>query len=265
MHPICFKAGPITIHWYGVMMALGFLAGLANWIALGRKQGRDSRFCSDLLFWLMVSGIVGARMAYVIANLDMFVEDPVSIFRVDQGGLIYYGGFLAAAGALLVFARSRGQTVRSLLDFGITSLPLGHAFGRIGCVINGCCFGTVFRGWPSITFPAHSLPWWQQVDARLIPATSSRSLPVHPVQVYEAIYNLVLYMVLVRLYRRPHREGMVAVVYFWLYPLGRFMFEFLRVPDHDYRAGLSGAQWLSIMIFAVGSYLFFRPGQAGKT
>jgi len=141
-HALSLHVGGLAIHLYGVMMALAFLAGLANWSFLGRREHRDFAFCSDLLFWIMVAGVVGARAAYVIADFAAFRDRPLSMLYVWQGGLIYYGGFLGAGLAILVFARLRRTGVAALFDFVITAVPLAHAFGRIGCFINGCCYGS---------------------------------------------------------------------------------------------------------------------------
>ena len=92
MMPDLFSIGPLTVHWYGVMMALGFLAGLLNWTLLGKPIGRDLKFCSDLLFWIMIAGIVGARTAYVLSDISYFLANPDRILRIDEGGLIYSAG-----------------------------------------------------------------------------------------------------------------------------------------------------------------------------
>ena len=264
MHPLFIKLGRLPIYWYGVMMALGFLTGLVNWVRLGQREARDASYCSDLLFWVIISGIVGARLAYVIANLRSFALAPLSIFRVDQGGLIYYGGFVAAGAALFIFARRRGERLIALLDFVVTSLPLGHAFGRIGCLMNGCCYGKIYKGWPSITFPSGSLAWWHHVDARLLDPSALRSLPVHPVQLYEAAFNLVLFVVLGWVYRRCKGEGRVVGTYLVMYPAGRFLFEHLRVAAHGRIGGLSDAQYISMLLCVFGVVLLLRAGKQAR-
>lgn len=252
MDPVCFHLGPLKVHWYGVMMALGFLLGLANWVALGRKNGRDFQYCSDLLFWVMVAGIVGARIAYVLTDIGYFVANPAKIIRIDQGGIIFYGGFLGAAAAVILFARARRENLTELLDFVVTSLPAAHAVGRIGCFINGCCFGRLWNGPAAVTYPADTLPWYVQLDAGQIDRYAATSLPVHPVQLYEAVFNLVLYLVLVWVYRHRRANGMTLAAYLLLYPVGRFALEFLRGDDRGGALGLSTAQLVGIMLFCVG-------------
>jgi len=266
MHPVCFEIGSLTINWYGVMMALAFLAGLASWTFLGRKEGRGYNYCTDLLFWIMVSGIVGARIAYVLKDIEPFLAEPTTILRVDQGGLVFYGGFLGSVAAAIVFARRRGEKMPAFLDFAATSVPLGHAFGRIGCFLNGCCFGREYGGIGAVAYPAHTHPWWHYVYAGKITRFDSHSVPVHAVQLYEAAYNVLLYVLLVWAYRRRKRDGHVAAAYLLAYPAGRFCFEFLRGDDRAEWLGLSVAQFLSIGLFAAGAVMWFlvrrRPHEA---
>lgn len=255
MHPDLFSIGPITIHTYGVMMALGFLAALVNWILLGRRVGHSAQFCTDLIFWVMVSGIAGARTAYVLENWQDYAAAPFSIIRVDQGGLVFYGGFVAAGAAIVIFARHHRQGLASFFDFVVTSVPLAHALGRVGCFLNGCCFGsrTVCAGC-GVQFPKASIPWYSQYHQRLLSADAPASLPVHPVQLYEAGFNLVVYGLLVWLFRKRLRPGMVMAVYLMLYAVGRFTLEFWR-GDRGERLEvwqLSIGQFISIPLFLLG-------------
>jgi len=243
-----------------VMMALGFLAGLTNWYLLGRKQGRDLNFCSDLLFWAMVAGVLGARAAFVFSEWPAFARDPLSIVRVDQGGLVFYGGFIAAVGAVAVFAIRRGIRVPELFDFAATSVPLAHAFGRVGCFLNGCCYGRLCKAWWGVRYPAQaggaheSAIWRDHLNAGFLQeGVHVHSLPVHPVQLYEAGLSLVLFAALVWMYRRKHREGTVASAYLVGYAAIRFAAETFR-GDWAHRMqwlGLSSAQWVSVGIVAV--------------
>jgi len=252
VHPICFKVAGLTVHWYGVMMALGFLAGLLNWSRLGRRTGRDFAFCSDLLFWVMVAGIAGARLAYVIANAGDFLKAPLTILYLHQGGLIFYGGFIGGWMAVLVFARVRRLGTLDLFDFAVTSVPLAHAFGRIGCFLNGCCHGIVHTGVLAVRYPAESLPWWVHVDQQRITQLASHSFPVYPIQLYETCFDLLVYALLVWAFRQRARRGSVSVLYLLTYPTGRFLLEFLRGDPRLHVLGLTVAQWLSVGLFLSG-------------
>ena len=95
--PVIIDFGSIKITWFGVMLASGFFSAYLTWVFIGRKTGRDSNFAADLLLWIMISGILGARIAYILANIDYFASKPLEMFMINEGGLIYYGGFIGGA------------------------------------------------------------------------------------------------------------------------------------------------------------------------
>lgn len=256
MHSVFLHIGVLTIRWYGVMMALGFIATFINWTLISRKA-QNLNFCSDLLFWIMISGIAGARLAYIFSDPFYFMTNPWLMFRIDQGGLIYYGGVAGACIAIFIFARIRKEKPAELFDLVITALPLAHAFGRIGCFLNGCCYGKIYDGPLSVAFPEKSPPWWNHVYAGQITRFTQYSLKVHPVQLYEAAFNLVLYVILILLYKRQKKTGLVTAVYMLAYSVGRFFIEFLRGDERMYvfDIPITVAQTISIGIFMAGIFL----------
>ena len=256
MHPICFTLGSFTVHWYGVLMACGFLAALLHWIMLARRENLNTQFCSDLLFWIMIGGVIGGRLAYVISDAAYYLRHPLEIIRIDKGGLIFYGGTIGVLVALILFARSRKIRISWLADFVASAAPLGHALGRIGCFMNGCCFGKPYDGIPSVTFPGGSPPWLRQQATGLLDSQALQSLPVHPVQLYEVAWNLLVYVVLLVAYRRRHRGGTVFAMYFMLYPLGRFVTETLRGTPRLFWGPMSAAQAISLVMIITGIVLF---------
>jgi len=262
LHPVFLQLGNFTLYWYGVLLALAFMASLASAAWLGRRQGKPFALYSDLLFWIIVSGILGARLAYVAANGSDFVKDPLSILNVRRGGLVYYGGFIGAALGLFLFARRRGEPLLNLADVVAASVPIGHVFGRIGCFLFGCCHGTLSSLPWAVRFPAESLAWENHVKAGWIQPEASCSLPVHPVQLYESALNLFVYAILVLTFRRPHVSGRIAALYLMCYPVVRFSLEFLR-GDHRLRTGMGVdfAQWTSVILFAAGLALWIVLGR----
>ena len=241
VHRVCFHIGSRPIYWYGVMMALGFLSGVWTWILLGRRDGRNSGFCSDLGVWIMLSGIAGARVAYVAASFGYYRQHLLEIVRVDQGGLIFYGGFLAAGAAIVLFARLHRESLTGLLDLVITGVPVAHALGRVGCFLNGCCYGA-----PS------GVPW----------AVRLEGVARHPVQLYAAALNLAIYALLIVLYRRtPRRNGDVLTAYLLTYPVVRYSLEFLRGDPRTQWGPLNTAQWVSVALLAVGGVLLATRGK----
>lgn len=232
MDPICFHIGSRPVYWYGIMMALAFLAGITHWNWMGRRTGRDVSLAGDLAFWLMVGGILGARAAYVISNFDYYRAAPHEIIRIDQGGLIYYGGFIGGAVAFFILAAWRRIQPLDLADFTITALPLGHAFGRVGCFLNGCCGGRV-------------------ADTHSVLAAG---LAHYPVQLYEACFNLGVYAFLTWFYlsHRGARKGSVLALYLMIYPVGRFLLEYLRGDERMRLGRLDIAQEISLALILIG-------------
>ena len=246
MNPICFHIGTHPIYWYGVMMALAFMSGMLHWQWLGHRTGRDTALASDLAFWLMVGGIIGARIAYVAANFNYFMAAPQEIIRIDQGGLIFYGGFIGGALSFLILARWRHIGVADLADFTITALPLGHALGRVGCFLNGCCGGSEA---PPASFLAAGLPHY-------------------PVQLYEAFLNLGVYGLLTWyfLFKRGSKQGSVVALYLMTYPLIRFLLEFIRGDDRmQIDGGLDVAQIISLALLLIGVTLWRFTQKRVKT
>lgn len=231
--PIAFSILGRPIYWYGIMVALGFLGAVWHWNHLARRQGLPEGLGSDLGLIVIVGGILGARVAYILSNLDHYLAHPLEMLRIDQGGLIFYGGFILATLAVIVFARVRGLPLLRVGDFTVSALPLGHAMGRIGCFLNGCCYGA-----PT------DVPW----------ATYVADAMRHPVQLYEASFNFILYAVL-HLLLRTARTGQVVAVYLMSYGTWRFLIEFLRGDDRLRTGGLDAAQLISLGLILIGAGL----------
>lgn len=246
MHPTAFQLGGFTLHWYGVLVALGFVAGL--WTASRRapRLGITGETIADLGPWLILGGIVGARVLYVVSYWDRsFAGKPLwEIFAIHHGGLVFYGGLMGAVLCTLIFVRWRNLPLWPLADVLAPSIALGHAFGRLGCLMNGCCYGRQC-----------DLPWAIQYPAN----PDLPPHPVHPTQIYEASLNLALYAGLAWLCRRRKFDGQVFAVYLVAYALLR---SFVEVFRGDYPARTFGlltpAHWVSVLIFVGGVVLWWK-------
>jgi phosphatidylglycerol---prolipoprotein diacylglyceryl transferase len=257
VHPELIRLGPLAIHWYGVMLALAFLLGI--WTASRRAPltGIAGENMADAGLWLILGAIAGARTFYVISYWDTVMANPLfprarwtEVFMVQRGGLVYYGGLIGASLACIAFARRRKLPLWKLADIFAPSIALGYVFGRIGCLMNGCCYGR-----------ACSLPWAIRFPEGnpLDPPT----FPVHPAQVYDSLLNLGFYFGLAWLYRRKRFDGQIFATYLMGYALLRSFVETFRgdySAEHLHR-GLTPAHLLSIGIFAAGAVLFWmrRP------
>ena len=250
MHKIAFQLGNFTIYWYGVLVALGLLAGL--WTA-GRRaplSGIRSETVIDLGPWLILGTIVGARGLYVLSYWrEDFASQPLwQIFNIRGGGLVFYGGLIGASLACILYVRLKKLPLWKIADLLAPSIALGHAFGRLGCLMNGCCYGR-----------ACDLPW-----AIHFPNDHpTHGAGVHPTQIYEAVLNLGLYAALAWLYRREKFDGQIFGAYLFLYGVARYFLEFLRGdPGRGEVFGgiMTGTQFISILLVIGGGIIWWlRP------
>lgn len=257
MHSELISLFGLHIQSYGLCMAVGFV--LCYWLArkLAALSGRRPDEVDTLILLAAASGIVGARIVYVAQNWTAeFAETPLRMFAFWQGGLVFYGGFLLAVAAFAVYARLKGERIFSLGDFCLVFVPLGHAFGRLGCFMHGCCFGG-----PSgdsalgVCFPPHSPAFVQQVAEGLISPYALKALPVWPTQLFEAAGCLVLFGVLWWVYRRWAKAlpGIAVAVYALGYALLRFAGEcFRNDPRGAEVLGMSFSQAVSVGLAAFG-------------
>lgn len=244
MEKEAFSIFGITIYWYGVFYAGGFLAAIVHWTRLAKRVQKPVELGSDAALWLMLGVVVGARAAYVMANWPSYAGHPLEMLNVRDGGLIFYGGFMGGVLSMALFAAFRHTPAWELGDFMITGLPLGHALGRIGCFINGCCYGS-------------------ETDSSLgVIFDGARH---HPTQLYETFGNLIVYSFLLAFYLTRPRSGRTVALYLMLYPVLRFMMEFFRGDERMTFLGMHTAQWISVGLFAIGLVVWFARRQAPPT
>ena len=206
MHPIAFDLGGFAIHWYGVLLAVGMLAGV--WTATRRcvLDKLQPTVITDLAPWLVGGVIVGARTLYVISYWDVqFAGKPLwHIFNLRSGGLVFYGGLIGAVAATYIYLKVKKLPVWKVADAMAPSIALGHAIGRIGCLMFGCCFGRVC-----------DLPWAVQFPE----GHPTHPDYLHPTQIYESLLHFALYLRLAWLYRRKKFDGQVFGMYLVVYAL----------------------------------------------
>lgn len=231
MHPDLISIGFLHIKTYGACMALGFLAAWQVIAWLCRRTGRNPEPLTNLVMLMMASGVIGSRAAYVIEHWrSEFAGHPELILRVDQGGLMFYGGLILAFVVFVAWCLVRKESMVRLADLLAVVVPLGHAFGRIGCFFYGCCYGRVSSSAWAVSFPRGSPAWYEQVNAGRIANDATSSLSVLPTQLFEAGAVLLLFLALVTLYCRfwSRRPGLVAGCYLAGYACIRFGIEVLR-------------------------------------
>lgn len=263
MNPEAFHIGPLTIRWYGIFVALGFLAGFLLASYRARRRGIPVEAMSDLLFWTMLSGILGARALYVAQNWSEFAANPAEIIRIDHGGLVFYGGFAAALLAVVALCRIRKFPLFVVGDILAPVVPLGQAFGRIGCLLNGCCFGRVYDGCCALHYPAASGVGHVQSMQGLAVQAGQGALPVFPIQALYSIMNLLTVAVLLAAERRCGLRGRLFGLFMALYGGARFFLEFGRGDYLGRVGGLTPAQIVCLVVVPVGVCLMWAGGRYG--
>lgn len=225
------------------MIALAFLAGLWTATLRARREKISGEHIADITLWLMVGAILGARIVYVATYWrEEFADQPFSeIFMIQHGGLVYYGGLIGAIVTGTIYIRWKKMPFWKTADVLAPSIALGNVFGRIGCLLNGCCYGR-----------ACSLPWAISFPANnpLNPPT----YPVHPTEIYDALLNFGVYLFLAWLFRRKKFDGQIFATYLLCYAVTRSFVEYFRgdYTNLHYHLGLTPAQWISVPIFVAG-------------
>jgi phosphatidylglycerol:prolipoprotein diacylglycerol transferase len=245
----------LPIYSYGVMLGLSLVVGWYLTLGLCEKDGLDRETMGSCYVWTAVSAVVGARLLFVLTNLDRF-DSFFDIFKVNQGGLVAYGGFLGGFFGSTVFCRLKKVRLLAWADCAVPSLCTGLMITRIGCLLYGCDFGKPWNGPWAIHFPARSPAFNQQVAEHLLSVDAAQSLAVHPTQIYESLNGLVL-LGLVMLVRRFRTfSGQTFVAFTMGYAILRYFVEILRADEQRGSIGpLSTSQFIGVCTFSAGAAL----------
>ncbi|RJQ33494.1 MAG: prolipoprotein diacylglyceryl transferase [Actinobacteria bacterium] len=212
MRPILFYIGSIPIRAWGVFVATGFLVGLFFAKLRAKEKGIEAALIYDLAFWLLLSGIVGARLFYVLGHTDYFFQHPTEIIYINQGGMAVFGsitlGFLVA----VIFCIQHKISFFMLGDIVVPGLLIGQAIGRIGCFFNACCYGSIANVPWAVKFP-------ELIGHR------------HPTQLYEAVLDFIVFGFLWILRDRFVKKGTMFLSGIAFYSAIRFLVELMRVSS----------------------------------
>ncbi|MDR3689395.1 MAG: prolipoprotein diacylglyceryl transferase [Fimbriimonas sp.] len=259
LHLGSFALGPIPIHSYGVMLIIGFLAGM--WLV--RRRAHLYGFLPDKVidmgFWALIAGVLGARIAFILQDLPDYLKNPRELFSPQFNGLTSFGGEILAVIAIVLWARRNKYSIVSILDLAAPGYLLGYAIGRVGCFLNGCCYGGVC---------SPSLPW----ATKFHDAVGYH----HPAQLYDSLMNLAALGVLLWLGRKKLLPGRMAATMLMLHGFARFVYEFWRAgTDDEVRRGLaSSTYWgtlpitqghaMALALIAIGVVWYFLAGRKAE-
>ncbi len=247
MNPIAFELGNLSIRWYGIMAAVGFV--VASFIMeKNRKHANLSKDdCGTLLLIALIFGLIGARLFYVIQFFyeKGYSRNLIRIFYLHEGGLVFYGGFILATLMVILYTRKKKMDTIRVLDVFTPAMAAAHGFGRIGCFLNGCCYGRATEAFWGVTAPKGTLLYYE-----------TDGMPVHPVQLLETAENFILCGIFWWMLKKNAPRGVVVSAYLAAYGLLRCFNEMLR-GDNDLFWKLTPAQWIGISMIITGSGMFY--------
>lgn len=235
MFPIICKIGPITIYSYGLMLAVAVIVCSALLSRDAKSFGLKSDQIFDVVFWSVIGGLVGARLFYIFLNWHFFKEYPLEMIMVQKGGLAWQGALILGTLSGLLYVYLKKLPLLLVLDLCAPYIALGHSIGRIGCFLNGCCYGRPVS-W-GIYFPLH--------EARL-----------HPTQLYDSAGLLLIFLVLKKYQGRVKWQGCVFALYMILASGLRFGVEYFRADHAILIWGMSLFQVVSLVLAGGGAALF---------
>lgn len=250
MYPTLIHLGPFPIHTYGLLIAIGFLTAIQVIKKLSVLSKLNLDHVLDLTFWSLLVGFLGARLLFVITRWDSFMNDPISIFKVWEGGLVFYGGPLLGFPFILYFLKKVKLPLWKTLDVLAPGLVIAHSFGRMGCLAAGCCYGR----------PTNA-NWGIKLNSELVDS-ALQGVYLHPTQIYESVSLFILFLGLLFVFKNKKFDGQVALVYFMSYPIIRSIIEIYRgdiIRGFVIDNVLSTSQFISILFFLLATFgLIYR-------
>ena len=249
MHPILFEIGPLTIRSYGVMLAIAFGVGALLASRRAERAGLDRGIIGDMVIRILVTALVGARLFYAAFHWDEFADQPWQVFspfqngKIGIAGLNYFGGLMSAALVSLIYLRRRGAPVWRTTDVIVPSVALGMGFTRLGCFLNGCCYGLPTEVLWGVAFPTHSAAGF-----------AFGGLHLHPTQLYSSAYGFMIFGALLATERYKRAEGGLLVLFVLLLAFSRFTVDFFRYYEGAMRVTLGG---VDISVNQVLALVFF--------
>jgi phosphatidylglycerol:prolipoprotein diacylglycerol transferase len=248
MYPILFRLDGFTIYAYGFFLILGTVVAGTLAVLKIQKEGLRIPFerVADLFFYSVLSALVGSRILFVLIHFDVYRKDPLRIFKIWEGGLVFYGGLLLAIGVSIAYMRWYRLPALKLFDLISPFLALGLSFGRIGCYFAGCCYGK-----------ETSLPWGVIFTD---PNSLARlGVSLHPTQLYEAISGLAIFSFLIWKEKRKAFDGQISLLFLFLYSAIRFFIEMLRGDPRGFlfQGLISTSQGVGIILAIPSAFMLF--------
>ena len=251
MYPVLFKLGPFTIYTYGLMVAIGCLVGFFYVRGEARRIGFDADKIMSLFLWVLISGFAGGRILYIIVEWERFLNEPLrTIF--GRGGFVFYGGFILAFGIGIWQIRRKSLNIWKTADIFAPAVAVAYAIGRIGCFLNGCCYGRSTDSWLGVSFPPES-------------PVGSLGEPLIPIQLISSLNLFIIFAVLIIL--RPYKkfDGQLFWIYVLLYGVSRSIIEIFRGDPRGHIWMFSTSQFIGIVFAFLALIMLGKLGREEKT
>jgi len=237
MCPIFLKIGNFVIYWYGVMVAIGVFLSSFLFQKYALKEGYTSKTISEIIFWTVLIGIFGGRIFHVIVHFHYYSKHLSEIIRIRNGGLAIQGAILFSLYFIYVYSKTNRINFLKTVDLIAIVTPLGQAIGRIGCFLNGCCYGKATESFFGVKFPF-------------------LTEKVYPTELFYFFMDIILFYFLLTFNKKKKRDGEVLSLYLMGFGLIRYFIDFLRGDLFFTSLGLFSTQLIGIFIFMIGGILF---------
>ncbi|HDP37355.1 MAG TPA: prolipoprotein diacylglyceryl transferase [Candidatus Atribacteria bacterium] len=236
MYRILFTVGSFPVYSYGVMIALAFIMAILLAMKEAKRYGENPERVLDISLYVILGALIGGRLGYILQYLDYYLKNPLKILYFRQGGLSFLGGFLVAYFLCWLYVKRTKISFWKYADIAAPSIAIGLGIGRIGCFLNGCCFGVVSENY-GIEFPSLHMPpvYLQQLKDGLIASGSSCTLPVIPTQIYASLCGFLIFFILHWMKKYKKYDGFLMLNFFILYSISRFTIEFFRFYENNYK------------------------------
>lgn len=249
--PKRFEIFGIEIALYGVIIGIGMLLSLCLIAYVAKKSGQNADFYWDMAIITVITGVVGARLYYVIFSWDSYKNDLLSILNLRQGGLAIYGGILGGLLAIVIFTKIKKYRLTLALDTVVPGVILGQILGRWGNFFNREAFGDYTDGLFAMRLPVDAVRY-SEITSKMVEhmEEGANYIQVHPTFLYESLWNIGILCLMLLLWRKKHFDGEVTLLYFAGYGIGRFFIERLRTDQLQLgNTGIAVSQMLGLVLF----------------
>ena len=254
MFPNLFSIGPLTLHTYGLLVAMGFIVGILVTVWIGKRQGFDQQQIMDMGIIIILCAIIGSRLGYVIIDFPHFWNHPIDILKIWEGGVVFSGGTILVILVMFFYIRRHNLAFWQIADLWAPAAAIGQAIGRVGCFMAGCCFGKATDLWWGVTF-TH--------PKSLAPLNEM----LHPTQLYSSLSGLIIFGILMTLHTKKRFEGQVFLWFLILHSTSRLLIERFRGDERGIIMGIdmSMTQLVAILLLVAAVVgLFIKKSEKGK-